>query len=230
VTSENARVPGDFGQGPLGRFTGAVYWFLLVTVMLVVAALPSVVVMLLLDRSASNVPVFVLALVPLGPALSAGLYATRARSRDESLAPVAAFWRGYRLNWADVLRLWVPGLLVLGIIAFVLANAGTAGLGWVYMAVLAGLSVVVGVWTLHALAIASFFSFRTRDAARLALFYLGKLPAVSLGVVSLLIIAFGVTWFLSEGVMALLGAVWVWLWYRNDLRLLDDVERRFTAS
>lgn len=230
VTQPHPRVPGDFGNGPLGRFTGGVYWFLVVAVMLLVAALPTVVLLLLLDRSPGNAPFLALAAIPLGPALSAALYATRDRGRSESLTPARSFWHGYRLNWADVLRLWVPALVVLGIEGWTLANAGAAGISGLHAVVLLVVAVVVLLWALHAVAIASFFSFRARDVARLAVYYLFRLPLVTLGVVSLLIVAVGVTWYASDVGLAVVSSVWVWFWYRNVRPMLDDVEERFTTT
>ncbi|WP_425955178.1 DUF624 domain-containing protein [Xylanimonas sp. McL0601] len=221
------RLPGDFAQGPLGRLTAGVYWFVVVTALLAVTAFPSVVVLLLLDRSASNVPVLALAAVPLGPALSAALFATRDRVRAEDLAPARSFWKGYRLNWADVLRVWVPALVVLAIIAYVLANAQTAGLGAPYVVVLAVIGFLVAIAALHAVAIASIFSFRARDVARLATFYIFSKPSATVSVVSLLIVVGGLGTLLSA-LVPLLGGVWVWFWYRGDLRMLDDIEKRFT--
>jgi uncharacterized membrane protein YesL len=223
-------VPGDFGHGALGRLTGAVYWFLVVAVLLLVTALPTMVLLLLLDRSPGNAPFLALAAVPLGPALSAALYATGDRSRSESLTPARSFWKGYRLNAADVLRVWVPALVVLGIEGWTLANAGAAGLAAPYAVVLAVLAVLVLLWALHAVAIASFFSFRTRDVARLSVYYLFRRPLVSVGLLSLLVFAAGVTWVTADVGIAALGSVWVWLWCRNDRPMLDEVRRRFTAA
>jgi hypothetical protein len=231
VTTEQPSAPRrEFGDGPLSRITGGLYWLVVVTALLALTALPTVVVVFLLEPSASNLPVVALAAVPLGPALSAALYATRARARSDDLAPARSFWHGYRINWADVLRLWVPALVALGVIGYVLANTGVAGLGAVYVVVLVAIALAVAVWALHATAIASFFSFRTRDVARLALYFLGRRWGVSLGVVSLVVVAFGIVWFTSDVVLALLGGVWVWFWYRNDQPMVDDVRVRFTAA
>ena len=47
--------------------------------------------------------------LPLGPALSAALYALHHRRPDlTDLRPARAFWRGYRINAVPALRLWVP--------------------------------------------------------------------------------------------------------------------------
>ena len=221
------RVPGDFAQGPLGRLTAGIYWFIIVTMLLALTAFPSVVVLMFLDRSASNVAIVALAAVPLGPALSAALFATRDRVRAEGLTPARSFWKGYRLNWADVLRVWVPALVVLGVIAYVLANAHAAGLATAYVVVLVAIAAIVAVWAMHAVAIASLFSFRTRDLARLAVFYLFSRPSAMASVLSLLVVAGGLA-MLASVLVPLLGGVWVWFWYRGDLRMFDDIEARFT--
>ncbi|WP_435738535.1 glycosyltransferase [Cellulosimicrobium sp. PMB13] len=228
--TDDHHVPGDLGQGPLGRATVLVYWYVVVTALLALAALPTVVLLLLLDRSASNAPLAALAAVPLGPALSAALHAVRARETADEVAPARAFWRGYRGNAVDVLRTWVPALVALAIVGVVLANADAAGVGPVHAGVLVVIAVLVTVWALHAVAITTFFAFRARDVARLAAYYVGRLPLVTLGVLSLLVAAGGVAWFATDAVLAVVGGVWVWCWYRNDLRMLDDVRSRFTTD
>ncbi len=227
-------VPGDPGHGALGRVTAAIYWFAAVTVLLALAASPTIVLLLLLDRSWSNVLLAALAAIPVGPALSAALYTMRdrdslGRDADAELAPARSFWRGYRLGFADVLRVWAPALVVLGMIGQVLVNADAAGVSGAYVVVLLVLAVAILTWALHAVAIATFFNFRTRDVARLAAYNLGRFPVVSLGVVSLVIVAGAVVWVGTEALLAVVGGVWVWFWYRGDQRLIDDVRERFTT-
>jgi uncharacterized membrane protein YesL len=223
-------VPGDYGHGILGRLTAYLYWLVVVTVLLVLTVLPTLVLAALLDRSTANIGLVVLAAIPVGPALSAALYATRDRERSEGLTPARSFWRGYRQNWADVLRIWVPALVVLAIVAYVVANAGAAGVSGLHAVVLLVVAAVVLTLALHAVAIVSFYNFRVRDVVRLSAYYLGRFPLVTLGVVSLLVVAGAVVWFLSEAGLALLGGVWVVFWYRNDARMLDEVRDRYTAT
>jgi hypothetical protein len=128
-----------------------------------------------------------------------------------------------------VLRVWAPALVVLGMIGQVLVNADAAGVSGAYVVVLLVLAVAILTWALHAVAIATFFNFRTRDVARLAAYNLGRFPVVSLGVVSLVIVAGAVVWVGTEALLAVVGGVWVWFWYRGDQRLIDDVRERFTT-
>jgi uncharacterized membrane protein YesL len=228
MTDEQSAADRHFDEAPLTRITGAVYWLVMVTMLLALTALPTVVIVFLLDRSASNLPYVALAAIPLGPALSAALYATRARAGADDLTPARSFWHGYRINWADVLKVWAPALVVLGVIGYVLTNVTAAGLSEVYVAVLTGIAALVAVWVMHATAISSFFGFRAGDVARLSLYYLVRKPGASFGVLALLVVALGIVWFTSDVVLVVLGGIWVGLWYRIVLPMLDDVRERFT--
>lgn len=220
----------EFGDGPLGRAANAVYWYLVVELLLVLTSLPGLVALALLDRSPGNAPLVVLCLLPLGPAASAGLFALRARADAEALTPAASFWRGYRLNWADTLRVWTPAVAVLGVIGFSLANPGATGVpGW-YAPVLVVIGAVLLLWTVNALVIVSFFGFRARDSARLAAYYLAARPLVTLGTLSLLVLAAGVVVLLTEVVFGLLAVVWLALVRHNARALTADVQERFTSS
>jgi hypothetical protein len=220
----------EFGEGVLGRATAVVYWYLIVEVLLVVAVLPGALGSLFLERTPANAPLFALCLVPVGPAVSAALFALRDRTKAEGLTPAVSFWRGYRLNWADALKVWVPGLVAGVVILLGLANVGAPGVpGW-----FAGALVAVGVglllWLVNALMIVSFFGFRTRDAARLAAHFLGARPLVTLGSLSLLVLAAGIVVLTTEALFGLLAAVWLGLVLRNARPLLADVEERFTGG
>jgi hypothetical protein len=220
----------EFGDGPLGRAANAIYWYLVVELLLVLTSLPGLFVLALLDRSAGNVPFVVLCLLPLGPAVSAGLFALRERATADALTPASSFWRGYRLNWADVLRVWTPALVVLGVLGFSLANLDAAGVpGW-YAPGLLVIGAGLLLWTVNVLMIVSFFGFRARDSARLATYYLAARPLVTLGNLSLLVLAGGVIVVTTEVLFGLLAAVWLALVLRNARPLLADVEDRFTTG
>lgn len=220
----------EYGDGPLGRGASAVYWYLVVELLLVLTSLPGLLALTLLDRSVSNAPLVVLCLLPLGPATSAGLYALRGRAKADALTPAASFWRGYRQNWADALRIWAPALVVLGIVAVSLGGLRAAGVpGW-FAPALVVIGVGVLLWLVNALVIVSFFGFRTRDAARLAAYYLAARPLVTLGSLSLLVLAAGTVVLATEVVFGLLAVVWLALVLRTAGPVLTDVEDRFTAA
>ncbi|MDR7382872.1 YesL family protein [Promicromonospora iranensis] len=219
----------EFGEGPLSRVTNAIYWYLVTGLLMILTTLPGTLPLLLLDRSPRNAPLVALCLVPWGPAFSAGLYGLRDRLRAEGLTPARSFFRGYRQNWADVLRVWVPALVAGAVLGVTLGNFGATGVPDWYAGILLGVFLVLLLWCVNALVITSFFNFRTRDVARLSMYYLFRLPLVTLGTLSLLVLAGGVVYLATEVAFAVLSVLWVAAVLRNAAKLLRDVEERFTA-
>lgn len=244
MTGDGDRRPTSgtkFDAGPLTRATNAIYWYLVTGALMIVAALPGALPIQFLESSPGNAPVLALCLAPLAPAFTAGLFALRDRRRADGLTPARSFFRGYRLNWVDALRMAVPGLLFVaigGLGAGVLGDGGAlAGDGVsilvavpeVYLVMLIVLGAGLALWTMNAMVIAALFSFRVQDVARLAAYYLFAQWKVTLGGLSLVVM--GATVLLLGGDVAF-GAVSVlWtgavLW--NHRALARDVEDRFTV-
>ncbi|WP_422769908.1 DUF624 domain-containing protein [Plantactinospora sp. WMMC1484] len=224
------RAAGRFGTGPLSRAAALVYSLLLVEVLLVLTTLPGLVPLFLLDRHSSNLPLVALCALPLGPALAAALYALHHHRPDlTDLKPAVLFWRGYRANFLGALAIWAPWLAWLTIVALNLSNFAAAAVpGW-WRIPLVLVAVGVTLWGVNALVITSLFRFRVRDVARLALHFLGHTPGVTLGTLSLLVLAAGVVWVTSEAVLGLLGSVVVLALVRNCRPLIGKVKEEFTA-
>ena len=219
-----------FGEGPLSRVAAWVYTLLIVELLVLVTTVPGLVPVMLLARDPSNIPIVALCLVPVGPAISAALYALQHRSSDlTDLRPAVAFWRGYRANVVGVLKLWVPLLVWLTIVAVTLANFDAAGVPvwWaVLMVVIAVVAALVGI---NALVITSLFSFRARDVARLGLYFLARTKGVALGNACLLVVAAGVTVLFSEAVLALFGSLIVLALLRNARPMVSVIQKEFVA-
>jgi len=219
----------QFGDGPLSRAASLVYTLLVIELLLLLSTLPGVVPLLLLDHDASNVPLAAACALPLGPALSAALYALRHRSDDlTDLQPAAAFWRGYRTNLPGVLMIWVPWLAFLTVVGVNLANFAAAGVpGW-WAVLLVVIAVSGTLWMANALTIASLFAFRSTDVARLATYFLVRTRGVPLANACLLIVAAGITVYVSDAVLALLGSVLALLLLRNSRPMIAQVQEEFT--
>ncbi|MBD3943209.1 DUF624 domain-containing protein [Microbacterium sp. NEAU-LLC] len=212
-------------HGALGRVTGAVYWFVVVELCFLLAAAPGLAGILLLARDASNLPLYALCLVPIGPAYSAAMSAIAGRSDELSVWP--RFWRSYAHNLVDVLWVWVPALLAATVLGTTIAFAGAAGVDAFFVVVAIVLLVVLAVWASHALVIASFFSFRARDVARLALYYVAAKPLVTLGALSFLVLAAAIVAFTLDPVLALLAVVFAALAAANARPMIADIRARF---
>jgi uncharacterized membrane protein YesL len=218
----------QFGEGPLSRISALVYTLLVVELQLLAAVLPGLVPLVLLDRDASNVPVAAACALPLGPAVSAALYALHRRSRDiTDLKPAAAFWRGYRMNFAGVMRVWVPWLAFLTIVGVNLASFSATDLPAWWAVLLVLIAVAASLWVANALVITSLFAFRAMDIARLAAYFLGRRPAVTVGNAGLLVAAAGVTYLASEAVLALLGSILAMMLLATCRPMITEVHEEF---
>ncbi|MDG4839760.1 DUF624 domain-containing protein [Micromonospora sp. WMMD967] len=218
----------QFGDGPLSRITSRVYILLVVELLLLLTTLPGLLPLLVLGRDPSNLPLAALFLVPVGPAISAALYALRHQRTDlTDLRPAALFWRGYRTNVSGVLRVWVPTLLWLTVLAMNLAYRAAVGLASWWSVPLVLLAVGVTLCAANALVITSLFDFRTRDVLRLAVHFLVRTPGVTVGTALLLAAATGVTAVFSEAVLAMLGSVLVLALLRVGDPMVDLIRKEF---
>ncbi|MBM0204784.1 DUF624 domain-containing protein [Micromonospora sp. STR1s_5] len=220
----------QFGDGPLSRITSRVYILLVVELLLLLTTLPALLPLLVLGRDPSNLPLAALLLVPLGPAISAALYALRHQQTDlTDLHPAVLFWRGYRANAFGVLRIWVPTLLWLTVLAVNLAYRGAVGLpGW-WAVPLVLIGVGVTLCAANALVITSLFDFRTRDVLRLAVHFLVRTPGVSVGNALLLAAAAGITAVFSEAVLMLLASIAVLAYLRISDPMIHLIRKEFTS-
>lgn len=220
----------DFGTGPLAQVSALVYTLLVAEGLFLVTAAPGLVLLLLLDRDASNLPLDALCLAPAGPAVSAALYALHRRQSDlADLTPAAAFWRGYRLNAAGALRVFVPWLALLTMVAMTLTHRGAAGVpGW-WPALLVVIAVAATLWLVNALVITSLFAFRAVDVARLAAYFLGRTPLVTLGNAGVLLGAAILTAYGTEALTALLVTTLGLLLLGTSRAMIEQVRRDFTA-
>jgi hypothetical protein len=220
----------QFGEGPLARATAPIYSFLVLDLLLLATTLPTLIALVVLERDASNAPLAIACALPVGPALSAALYALRHRSRDlTDLRPAAAFWRGYKMNVGGVLRLWVPYLAGMALIAENLTHAQAAAVpGW-WRTALVVIAVAATLWMINTLIITSLFAFRAVDVARLAAYFLGRTRGATLGNLGLLIAAGAVVEVFSEAVLALFAVLFAAALLHVCAPLTDQVEKDFTA-
>ncbi|NUT35404.1 MAG: hypothetical protein HOV79_20305 [Hamadaea sp.] len=220
----------DFGTGPLSRIIALLYTLLAVQVSFALAAAPAVVLLLLLDRDVSNLPLAALCALPLGPAASAAVWALHHRRADlTDLRPAAAFWLAYKRNARGVLKLWAPWLAFTTVIAVNLAHFDAAGVpGW-WAWLLVAVGAAAALWAANALVITSLFAFRTTDVARLAAYFLLRTWPVTLGYASLLIVALGVIYLFSEAVLMLIAVLLLWSLAVVSRPMTAAITREFTA-
>lgn len=225
-----ADIADEIGRGPLSRAAAVVYRMLVLEVQLLLASLPTVAGILLLDRDASNLPLFVFALTPLAPALVAAVASVRASGAHPDLSPGRHFLRAYRRDLVPTLRWAVPAALALALLSFNLVHLGAVDGGAVLRPALLLLAAGIVVWCGHMIVLTATFRFRTRDAARIAVAQLLPRWTFSLGILSLLVVAVFVVFAASEALLLLLLWAFAALLALMARPLIDDVTRRFTRD
>ncbi|MFF7309196.1 hypothetical protein [Streptomyces sp. NPDC008137] len=220
----------DFGTGALSRTSALIHTVLTVEALLLLTASPGLAGLLLLGPDPANLPLAALCLLPLGPALSAALYALHHRSRDlTALRPARAFLRGWRLNAVPALKLWTPLLAWLTVITFTLTHFSATGLpGW-WALLLAAIGAGALLWGAHALVLTSLFAFRARDTARLAGYFLFRHGRATLAASSLLILTAALTALLTEALPALLAAPLLLSLLHGSRTVITETQEEFTA-
>ncbi|MGC0328953.1 hypothetical protein RKD23_001943 [Streptomyces sp. SAI-170] len=220
----------SFGAGPLSRAAALVHTLLTVEALLLAAASPGLAGLLLLGPDPANLPLAAVCLLPLGPALSAAVYALHRRSADlTDLYPARTYLRGWRLNAVPALKLWAPLLGWLTVVAFTLTHFAATGLpGW-WAGLLAAIGAVSLLWGAHALILTSLFAFRARDIARLAAHFLLTHGRATLGAASLLVLAGALTALLTEALPALLAAPLLLSLLHSSRAVITRTQEDFTA-
>jgi hypothetical protein len=220
-----------FGDGPLSRAAALIHTLVTVEALLLAAASPGLAALLLLvGTDPANLPLAAVCLLPLGPALSAALYALHHRDRDlTDLHPARAYWRGWRLNALPALKLWTPLLAWLTVIAFTLTHFSATGLpGW-WAVLLAGIGAASLLWGAHALVLTSLFTFRARDTARLAGYFLLRHRRATLAAASMLVLTAAGTALLTEALPALLAAPLLLSLLHSSRPVIAETQEDFTA-
>ncbi len=227
--SREAAAAGEVGRGLLSRVAAVAYRMLVLEVQLLLAVLPTVGVVLLLDRDPSNLPLVVLALLPVAPALVAGVSAVRAAARADDLSPGRHFFRAYRRDLGATLSWAVPTSLVLAMLTFNLIHLDDVDGGAAMRPAVLLLAALVIVWAGHMIVLTAGFRFRTRDAARIAL--TGIMPGwgYSLGVLSLVVVAAFVVLVASEVILLLVLWAFVGLLALMGRPVFACVTERYTA-
>lgn len=219
----------DIGDGLLARVAVLGYRLVALEVLMLVSLAPALALATLLERDPSNVPLLVLALLPVGPALSAALTVL---SRPEELTDLATGRRyvaAYRRDALPVLRLWAPFVVGLSALSFSLVHLDVAGLPDWWGGALVTVGVLAVVWGLNTVVVTTFFDFRARDVARLAGHLVGRRPLTSLKHLSLVVLLAGTTYLTSDVVAVLLAPLAAAVLLGSSAPLRTDITQEFTA-
>src|SRR5690625_3586484 len=103
----------EFGQGAFSTFTNHVYWLMVVNFYFVFSNIIFLSFYFTLEPVISNITIYFLALIPTGPSIAALYYSISKIIHEKDLSPTKDFFYGYKVNFKDALKLWLPLLAVI---------------------------------------------------------------------------------------------------------------------
>lgn len=216
-------------RGALARIVDALYWLVVIDLLLVACSSPTIVIWMLLARDASNLPLYIASLAPALPAVAAALWAWRARGEDPDPVPLRRFLRGYRLNVADSLKVGAPGLLLLTVLTVDIAYGEAVGTSVLNVALLL-LAAIVAMMVLRALSIVSTLSFRMVDVLRLSIFTLLTMPLRTLALLSLGVLIAGISFFVGDYAFLFLASALTLVLQQSEQPVIARLREQFTAE
>lgn len=208
--------------------TEGIYWFVVIDVLLVLASFPTVLAWGLLTADASNVVLLVISTLPVAPAVSAALYAWRARSRDTDLVPASRFLHGYRVNLVDSLKIALPAIAILAVLSANItygAALGTASLSTAFLVI----GALVLLLLTRAITVVSQFSFRFIDVVRLSIFTLLTKPLSTLALLSLGVLTVGLAAFVGGFSLLLAASLLTFALWSSERPIARLLAEQFTA-
>lgn len=214
-----------------GAFWGAaevVQRVFVLHIWVLLASAPTIIGLPFVAPDPSNIPLFAMLALPVGPALAASIFAWQRLASDTERSVTHFFLRGYRLGWLDALIFWVLALVLLTILTTNLSYADTVFGGSALQTVWLILALVISLVFLNALVISALFSFRRRDVLRLAIFQLGGAWRTTLGFIAILICVAAATVLIAEWVLFFLAGPITWFIWVQARPLIDSVEADFT--
>ncbi|HJE50402.1 MAG TPA: DUF624 domain-containing protein [Tessaracoccus flavescens] len=219
--------PADFGSGALSSISSTIYWYLVLGILFILVTAPGAVPAMFLERHLSNAPLYALFLAPVGPALSAMLFAHARRSQAEDVTPARYFFRGYRLNLLDSLKVWLPATVLILIMTINLAFVEATGFGNWYVVVGVLIALFIVTLTLTQLVMVSLFKFRLSDVWRLSLGWLFSRPLQAAGILGVAVISGLIIVITFDAVLLLLASPLAALLLRMTQPLQDDLRQDY---
>jgi len=221
----------DYKPGILTIITHYIAFFMAMNFYFLISILPALVWWAMFEPGLLDV----IPLAIMGPGLTAMLCCMikfrETNFEKEDLPTAKDFWRFYRQNVLDTLKLWLPYVMLMVILSTnVMHYAGGQVTRLIFtVSGIAGM-VLFTLCIINVLMINAKFSFRVRDLYRLGMFYLFKdvKATVSYGVVCFLMVV--VALLVSEILLFLVASILGYLMVHYGQAVLRDIGQTFVAT
>ncbi|MGX7198548.1 DUF624 domain-containing protein [Enterococcus nangangensis] len=218
----------EFTDGKMYKISARVYELLLLQLGFIITSSPLIFAFLFLEKVIDNVLLWGLFAIVLGPSLSAVVAALLTDHREE-YAPLVLYFKKYRANFLDALKVTVPVVAIAVVfivdIAWQIQTAYNF-LAWFFLLAL----FLLGVYAIFAGVINVKFAFRLRDLLRLSAYYMFTQLKLTLKIASYLIITLALMYFVTDFLLILFTVVLIYLITQDFLPVLNDIQTKFVKK
>ncbi|MFS0615068.1 YesL family protein [Lederbergia ruris] len=220
----------EFGQGILSVVTNHIYWFMLTNIYFVFCNLIFLIAFMTLEPELSNMILIFIALIPTGPAITALCYVMDKLVREKEISPTRDFFYGYKINFKDTLKVWLPMLAAIFILIIDLQyfyQESTKINQIMAIVFLVGLGFLICI-LLYVFPITAKFKFRMRDVFKLSFYYSFKKLKITTGNIGILIIALFLMIITTDFLFIIIASVLSYVLTLNSRAVIDDIEENYT--
>ncbi|WP_459831999.1 YesL family protein [Clostridium carnis] len=203
-----------------------IFWFFLLNLFFMILNFPLVAFILFvgISNAITYLPLFLLCLIPVAPALTALLYCTGKLIRNKSLNIFKDFFRGLKINFKQSLILWIPELILIFVLHSNIKFFSTSQYSIITTCIFSILLIVLLCVTPYIFLLISRFSMKSLDIVRAAFILAFTRPILT--VCNVLILGFVLIVFeIIPGTTALfISSILAFLLSFSNKALLNELE------
>jgi len=219
----------EFGEGALFSLTNHIYGLLMTNIYFIISNAIFLFFFMTLEPTFSNITLYFLTLILTGPSISALFYSIGKLIREKELSPLRDFYHGYKVNFKDTMRFWLPLLFVLYILFVDLQyfNSNVTTLSHVLSVVFLIGIIATMILMMNAFLINAGFNFRLKDICKLSVYYSFKKVKVTFGNIGIVIITLFLTTITSNFFIVFTASIVCYVFLLNSRDLLEDIKLNF---
>jgi uncharacterized membrane protein YesL len=222
----------QFGEGLLFSLTNHIYWLIMTNIYFILCNVLFLFFFMTLQPTFSNITIYFLALIPTGPSISALFYSIGKLIRERDLSPLRDFCHGYKINFKDTMKFWLPLLLVLYILFIDLQyfNSNPTTINNILSVVFSIAIILMIILMKYAFLINAGFKFRLKDIWKLSVYYSFMKMKITFGNIGIVIILLFLSYLVSDFVIVFVASLVCYLFMLNSKEVVEDIKINFCKS
>jgi uncharacterized membrane protein YesL len=222
----------QFGEGLLFSLTSHIYWLIMTNIYFILCNGLFLFFFMTLEPSFSNITIYFLALIPTGPSISALFFSIGKLIREKDLSPLRDFFHGYKINFKDTMKFWLPLLLVLYILFVDLQyfNSNSTTINDILSVLFSIAIILMIVLVMYAFLINAGFTFRLKDIWKLSVYYSFTKLKITFGNIGIVIILLFLSSIVSDFLIVFAASLVCYLFMLNSKEVIEHIKINFTDS